>query len=421
MLGEIAMYAFVALLGTGIWIALQFDASDVRVVYRGAFGSLDGRGMSSAYASTLRLSSSIPLGLLMRQAHHWAALIFVCAIVCHLFRIFFTGAFRKPRDLNWIIGMTMLIAAMAEGFTGYSLPDDLLSGTGLRIAHSIVISIPLIGTWLAFLLFGGKYPSDLITGRLFTVHVFLIPGLIIAALIAHLAVVWHQKHTQFRGPRRTEQNVVGSALWPNYTVKSIGLGFGVFAVIALLGGAAQINPIWLYGPYDPWTVASPAQPDWYVGWLDGALRLAPAWDIHLPGGHVIPSVFLPGVLLPIVGFGLLYAWPSVERAVTKDDREHHFLDLLYEAPWRTGTGVALFAWAGILLFAGSDDVQAALFHVPVENLLFVYRILFLVLPPLLGLLAFRVCIELKARSGMPPSVRPKRVMVRRTAEGGYGE
>ncbi|MDQ6748402.1 MAG: cytochrome b N-terminal domain-containing protein, partial [Candidatus Dormibacteraeota bacterium] len=221
MLGEIAMYCFVILVVTGTYLTFFFHASHADVVYHGRYVPLQGLHMSDAFESTLTLSFDIRAGLVIRQIHHWTADLFAAALVAHLCRIFFTGAFRRPRELNWIIGLTMFLLVILNGFAGYSLPDDLLSATGLRIGYSVAISIPFVGTWLASLFFGGPYPGAATTGRLFIIHVLLLPALIAALLGAHLAIIWRQKHTQYPGPGRSERNVVGSRLWPTYAAKSI--------------------------------------------------------------------------------------------------------------------------------------------------------------------------------------------------------
>ena len=287
MLGEIALYAFVILVVTGIYLAFFFNDSQHEVVYHGAYAPLRGVRMSEAYESVVHLSFDVRAGLVMRQIHHWAALVFVAAIVAHLCRIFFTGAFRKPRELNWIVGVTLLLLALANGFAGYSLPDDLLSGTGLRVANAFMLSIPVVGPQLAFFAFNGEFPGTSIISRLYIIHVLLVPLAIIALLSLHLFMVWRQKHTQFRGEGRKEENVVGTRLWPTYAAKSIGLFAIVTAVLAALGGLAQINPIWLYGPYDPAAVSTAAQPDWYLGWTEGAIRLFPPWYAHI-GRYGVP-------------------------------------------------------------------------------------------------------------------------------------
>src|SRR4051812_26107308 len=316
MLGEIALYSFVILLLTGTYLTFFFDPGSKEVTYHGSYKPLVGVRMTEAYRSAVRLSFDVRAGLVFRQIHHWAALVFLAAIVAHACRIFFTGAFRKPRELNWLIGVTLAVLALANGFLGYSLLDDLLSGTGLRIAYSIAESIPLVGAWVASLFFGGEFPGDASIRRLFIAHELLVPAAIATLIAAHLAMIWRQKHTQFPGPGRTESNVVGSRLYPTYLMKSLSLFFGLFAVLAVLGGLFQINPIWLYGPFEPSAVTTAAQPDWYVGWLEGALRLFPPWEVRV-AGVMVPNPFFPGVLVPALFFGGMYAYPFLERRVDR--------------------------------------------------------------------------------------------------------
>jgi ubiquinol-cytochrome c reductase cytochrome b subunit len=395
MLGEIALYCFMILVLTGTYLAFFFEPSLREVTYSGSYPPLRGVTMSAAYESAVHVSFDVRTGLVMRQMHHWAALIFVGAIVAHLCRIFFTGAFRRPRELNWMIGVTLLILAMANGFAGYSLLDDLLSATGLRIAYAIAQSIPFVGNWLAFLAFGGEFPADSIISRLFVIHVFLIPAAITLVLSAHLAILWHQKHTQFPGPGRREDNVVGSRLWPRYAATSVSLFFAVFAVVALLGGVAQINPIWLYGPADPAAVTSASQPDWYMGWLEGALRVMPPWEVRA-WGHELPNPFFPGVVLPGLTFALLYLWPFLERWRTGDDREHHLLDRPRDRPGRTAIGVGVLGFYVVLFLAGGSDVLADTFNLSVNAVLWTFRIGVFVVPVLAAALTHRLCRDLAA-------------------------
>ena len=387
LFGEIALYSFVVLVATGIFLAMFFNPSLATKVYHGAYAPMRGVQVSAAYGSALDLSFSVRAGLVMRQTHHWAALVFIAAIVVHLCRIFFTGAFRKPREINWWIGLTLMLLALFNGFTGYSLLDDLLSGTGLRIAYSIALSIPFLGTWIAFLLFGGEFPSDQIISRLFFTHVFLVPLLIIALLSVHLAMVWRQKHTQFPGNGRTDRNVHGIRFWPSYATESVGLFFGVASVLTLLGGLAQINPIWLYGPFRAANVSGPAQPDWYLGWLEGALRIFPSWEIRIHG-VVIPNPFFPAVLLPGITFGLLYAWPMVERRFTGDYAAHNLLERPHDRPVRSAIGVTALAFYIVLFLAGSNDLMAKWFSVPVETITWVLRIAVVVTPLVAGAVTY---------------------------------
>ena len=389
MIGEIALYSFVILVLTGTFLTFFFDASSVEVSYQGSYAPLRGVRMSEAYASVLELSFDVQLGLLMRQIHHWAALVFVGAIVLHLCRIFFTGAFRRPREINWIIGVTLLILAIFNGFTGYSLPDDLLSGTGLRIAYSVALSIPFLGPVLASLVFGGEFPANEIISRLFVTHILLVPGLIAVLIAAHLGIMWRQKHTQFSGPGRTETNVVGSKLWPTYAAKSIGLLLLLTAVLAALGGLFQINPVWLYGPFEPYSVSAPAQPDWYLGWLEGALRLFPPWEIRV-GSFMLPNPFFPAVLLPSVTFLGLYLWPFLEARFTGDLEPHELLERPRDRPLRSALGAATLAFYTVLFFAGSNDILADRFEVSVSAVTQTFQVLMFVLPLVVGLLVHRV-------------------------------
>ncbi|MCW2813192.1 MAG: petB, partial [Nocardioides sp.] len=309
MLGEIALWSFVVLLLTGVFLTLWYVPSMGEIQYQGSYDPMRGVEMSEAYASTLKLSFDVRGGLLMRQMHHWAAMIFVASMMVHLLRVWFTGAFRKPRELNWVIGCLLLLLGMLEGFTGYSLPDDLLSGTGIRSADGFMKSIPVVGTYISFFLFGGEFPGDAIIPRLFTIHVLLIPGLLLGLIAAHMLLLVYHKHTPWPGPGRTEQNVVGFPMLPVYAAKAGGFFFIVFGVTALMGGLLSINPVWKFGPYDPTKVTAGSQPDWYMGWPDGALRIMPGIETHLWGHTMAWNVFLPIIVLPGLMFTILLMLP----------------------------------------------------------------------------------------------------------------
>ncbi len=383
MLGEIALYSFVVLVLTGIYLSFFFDPSLEQVTYRGGYAPLFGTRMSSAYQSVIHISFDVRAGLVMRQIHHWAALLFLAAIVAHLCRIFFTGAFRKPREINWIVGVTLLLLGLANGFTGYSLPDDLLSGTGLRVVYSFVLSIPVVGAWLAFLVFGGEFPAHDILRRLFVIHILLVPLAIFGLLSVHLAILWRQKHAQFRGRGRKEHNVVGSKLWPTYAMKSIGLFTLVASVLCFLGGLVQINPVWLYGPFEAPAVSTAAQPDWYLGWTEGAIRLFPPWFLHI-GTYSIPEVFWPAIVLPGITFALLYAWPFLEARFTHDHAEHHLLDRPSDRPVRTAIGAGVLTFFVVLTAAGGQDIIAAKLQVDIVPVTDTLRVLVFVLPLLVA-------------------------------------
>jgi ubiquinol-cytochrome c reductase cytochrome b subunit len=397
MLGEIALYSFIMLLLTGTFLALFFDPSMAEVQYNGSYAPLRGIEMTKAYETSLNLSFDVRGGLIMRQMHHWGALLFMAAIVVHMFRIFFTGAFRKPREANWIIGVLLFWLGFTEGFAGYSLPDDALSGTGLRIAYAIILSIPVIGSWTAASLFGGEFPGTEILPRLYILHVFLIPLIILALIVVHIGLLVKQKHTQWPGPGRTNHNVVGVRMFPNFGMKAAGFSMVVFGLIALLGGLIQINPIWLFGPYKAAVVSAASQPDWYVMFLDGSTRLMPAWDIHIPigAGYTIPAMFWPTLVLPGLLTVLPILYPFIEARLRRDHQAHHLLQRPRDVPARTGLGVMAIGFYVVLLISGGNDVVAEKLDISLNAMTWIGRIGILVVPPVAYYVAYRVCLGLQ--------------------------
>jgi ubiquinol-cytochrome c reductase cytochrome b subunit len=418
LLGEIALYSFIILIATGIFLSLYYVPSATDVIYHGSYLPLRGQHMSAAYASSVNLSLNVRTGLLMRQMHHWAADVFVGSIAVHMARVFFTGAFRKPRELNWIVGVTLLTLAIVNGFLGYSLPDDLVSGTGIRLAYSFVLSMPIVGSYLATFLFGGNFPGNgIIIPRFYLLHILIIPLLLFALIGAHLALLVKQKHTQFAGEGRTERNVVGSPMYPTFIAKTTGFLFMIAGVLWALGGLVQINPIWLFGPYEPYKISYAVQPDWYMGWLDGALRIMPSWEFA-SFGHTIPfEVFLPTILFPGLTFTLFYAWPFIEQAITGDRREHQLLDRPRDRPKRTALGAGFLAFYFLLFCASSTDVLANFFEVSLNEVLWTFRIVVLTVPWVVGFVTYRICLDM---AGVPGIGKRKRaVVVTRSVAGEY--
>ncbi|WIY06907.1 cytochrome bc complex cytochrome b subunit [Amycolatopsis mongoliensis] len=395
LLGEIALYSFIILLLTGVYLTLFFDPSMQEVVYQGSFKNMQGLEMSRAFATTLDLSFDVRGGLFMRQLHHWAALIFVAAMAVHMLRIFFTGAFRRPREANWVIGGLLLILGCFEGFFGYSLPDDLLSGTGIRATLSgIVLSVPVIGTWIHWALFGGEFPGDQIIPRLYTLHILLLPGIMLALVGAHLALVWYQKHTQFPGVRRKETNVVGVRIMPYFALKGGAFFTLVIGVLALMSGLFQINPVWNFGPYNPAQVSAGSQPDWYMAWADGMLRIWPAWEVYL-GNYTIPAVFFPGAIgMPIL-FGLLLGYPFIERKLSKDTAHHNLLQRPRDAPVRTALGAMALGFFMVIELSGFNDIIADQFDISLNATTWAGRIGVLIVPPIAYYLTYRLCLGLQ--------------------------
>jgi ubiquinol-cytochrome c reductase cytochrome b subunit len=398
LLGEVALWSFVTLILTGIFLTLFFDPSLEHTTYTGSYRALEGVGMSRAYESTLHISFDVRGGLFIRQMHHWAALLFIASIVVHMLRIFFTGAFRKPREMNWIIGVLLFWLAFLLGFTGYSLPDDALSGTGLRIAHAIMLAVPVAGTWVAHALFDGPFPGEIIIARVYIAHVFLLPLAVIGLIGAHLALVFKQKHTQWPGPGRTNRNVVGERMVPRYVVKMGGLFLIVFGVIAAMAGLFQINPVWLFGPYKAAVVSVASQPDWYVLFLEGSTRLFPAWETRfsLFGEHfTVSPLFWPAVVLPGVLTMLMLAYPFIEARRNKDQRHHNLLQRPRDVPVRTGLGAMALTFYLVLSISGANDVVAERFDISLNAMTWGGRLGLIVLPPLAYYLAHRICLGLQ--------------------------
>jgi len=421
MLGEIALWSFVVLLITGVLLTLWFKPSMGEVQYMGSYNQLRGIHMSEAYASSLDISFDVRGGLLLRQMHHWAAMLFVAAMFVHMMRVFFTGAFRKPRELNWVIGTLLLLLGALEGFTGYSLPDDLLSGTGIRAADGFMKSIPVVGTYMSFLLFGGEFPGEAIIPRLYAIHILLIPGLLLGLVAAHMLLLVYHKHTQWPGPGRTEENVVGYPMLPVYMAKAGGFFFVVFGMTALMGGLLSINPVWKFGPYDPSKVTAGSQPDWYMGWPDGALRIMPGWETHLFGHTIAWNVFLPIIVLPGVMTAILVSLPFIEAWITGDKREHHLLQRPRNAPTRTATMVALMTFYGVLWEAGGNDIIAVTFNLSINQLTYINRVAVFVLPVLAFFITRRWCISLQRHDRDLLLHGYETGVIMRSAEGGYSE
>ncbi|MFB7932283.1 MULTISPECIES: cytochrome bc complex cytochrome b subunit [Streptomyces] len=420
MLGEVTLYSFIVLILTGVYLTLFFEPSMQEVVYNGSYTELNGVLMSRAFESTLDISFDVRGGLLIRQIHHWAALVFITGMLVHMMRVFFTGAFRKPRELNWLFGWTLLMLGIITGLTGYSLPDDLLSGTGIRFAQGAILSIPIVGTYLSFFLFGGEFPGDDIISRLYPVHILLLPGIMLGLVTAHLILVFYHKHTQFPGPGRKERSVVGMPFLPVYMAKAGGFFFLVFGVLTVMGALAQINPVWAFGPYRPDLVTTGAQPDWYLGFSEGLIRVMPGWEINLWGHTLVLGVFIPFSLFPLILLALgLY--PFIEAWITGDKREHHILDRPRNAPVRTGLGVAWLTLYAVLLIGGGNDIVATHLHLSINVITWFVRIGVFVLPVVAFIVTKKICMGLQRRDRAKVLHGRETGTIKRLANGEYIE
>lgn len=419
--GQIALWSFVICLITGVFLTFWFQPSMAPVIYEGSYAPLRGVEMSAAYASTLDISFDVRGGLLMRQMHHWAAMIFIAAMFVHLMRVFLTGAFRKPREINWMIGGLLLLLGILEGFAGYSLPDDLLSGTGLRIAEGLVKATPVIGTYLSFFMFGGEFPGDIIVSRLYMAHILLIPGIILALIAAHLLLLVYQKHTQWPGPGRTEDIVVGEPMLPAYAAKMGGFLFMIFGGTALMGGLMTINPVWRYGPYNPAEVTAGSQPDWYMGVAEGMLRIMPGWETEIFGITLSWNVIIPGQIGPFLIFGAILLWPFLEAWVTGDKEEHHLLQRPRNAPTRTAFLVALMTAYGLMWAAGGNDILATTLNLDLNYITYFMRAAIFILPPIAFIITRRWCISLQRHDNEKLLHGYETGVIMRSPEGGYSE
>lgn len=396
MLGEVCLYSFVIIILTGVYLTLFFHPSMNEVVYHGSYVPMQGMHMSEAFKSTVDISFDVRGGLLIRQIHHWAALIFLAGMFVHMMRVFFTGAFRKPREINWLFGFLLFVLGMFTGFTGYSLPDDLLSGTGVRFMEGAILSFPIVGTYISMFLFGGEFPGSDFVPRFFSIHVLLLPGIMLGLLVAHLILVFYHKHTQFPGPGRTNKNVVGMPLLPVYMAKAGGFFFLVFGLIAAIAAIATINPIWAIGPYRPDQVSTGAQPDWYMGFAEGLIRVMPGWEINVAGHTFVLGVFIPMMIFPLV-LAAIAVYPFIESWVTGDKREHHLLDRPRNAPTRTAFGVAWLTAYMVMMVGGGNDLWATHFHLSINAITWFVRIGFFVGPVLAFIATRRICLGLQRR------------------------
>ncbi|MCK2220022.1 cytochrome b N-terminal domain-containing protein [Actinomadura sp. ATCC 31491] len=411
LLGELALYSFVFLLLTGAFLTLFFKPNpDV------------------AFASVREISLEVRGGLLMRQLHHWSATVFVLSIVAHLCRVFFTGAFRKPRELTWLLGVVLFVMVLANSFIGVSMLGDQLAFSGLREAQGLLLSVPLIGTYLSAFGFGGAFPGDAVP-RLFLTHVILIPGILLAAVPLHaLILTWRQKHTERKATATAEDKVTGGPFFPYFAIKNGATALFTMGAITLLATLVRVNPVWEHGAYTPGAAPPSAQPFWYYGVLDGALRLTPAWEIPV-GGYVLQvGLWIPMAVLTAF-FLVLLAYPFLERRRTGDTGHHQLLDRPSDAPVRTGLGVAVLTfftvlWAGTWVSAAPPAVTAApgpaapppapaaLLTVPAgtyQAVIVGLRVAVFVLPVVAFLLTRALC----RRRGPAGGLRPGRLRARR--------
>ena len=348
-LGEIALSSFLILILTGVYLGLIYTPSNVEI-------SLAGQQLPEAFAS-VRLIESIPVANLIRNVHHWAAHVMIASIVLHSLRVFFTGTYRRPRELTWLLGVVLLVLTLAAGFVGYGLPWDAFAVTATGIGYGLARSVPLVGQLLAELVFGGTFPSLGSLPRLYTLHVVVLPATIAAVLTGHLLLVMQLKHSQPGYARRLagSARVLGISLWPSHAVLAGVLLFLLLGGLSLLGGFVAVHPLAAYGPPTPATPA--VKPDWYLLWIFGVLKLIPAGVGFSLGPLVIGPEFLGGVLVPGVVIGTLALVPWLDRSNRGPAGRFEYLVPPQQAPWRLALGIGVLGWLGLLLVAAEVDLS----------------------------------------------------------------
>ena len=403
--GRIAGYSFAVAVVSGVLLLPFFRPSMATVVYHGSYRKLDGAPMSQAYQSVLAISFDFRGGLLVRQVHHWSADLFVAAICLRLLRVFFRGRFCGRALPGWLIWVTLLPVGMLAAYTGTILPDDGLSGGSLAVITGVLLSLPLIGTHLVFWIFGGAPPGHQIIGRDYWVHILVLPALAGALLLA-----------SFRPSLRWPRRVRPDPLLP-FTC----------AVLVLLGAIAQINPVWLYGPYQPGSISAGAVPDWYMGFLDGALRLMPAWELTVAGhplalGVLIPALVVPGLFFTCLFFICLALYPLADRRIAGGRPPRGLLPPTPADPAnRTAIGVAGVTLYGLLWAAAANDEIAYHLQIPLYTVTWIFRVLVLAGPALAFLLTRVICHALADQRRDEELHGRETGRIVRNPQGGYTE
>jgi len=418
LFGVVTATSLIVLAITGILLSFPYVPSGNVVVYDGVYGPLVGSHVSEAFDSTMTISLEITGGLVLRQTHHWAALLLPASLVVQLMSAFLSGAFRRPRRLAWLLLVGLFLLVMIGGWSGYALPDDMLSGTGLRVVHGVVLGIPQVGGWAALLLFGGEFPG-LIIERLYALHMYVVPAAVAVILAARAILAWRNGSPV--PARAAVSGSLGIPLWPVATLKMVGMGAVTAAVTVLFGATATISPVWAYGPADPGSVGAGSQPDWYMGLLDGALRLVPAgWETVWLGYTLTVAILVP---LLVVGawFAALALYPFLEGWVTSDTLDHHVLERPRNVPVRTGIGVAGALFYGVLWGAASSDIVATTFGISFESVISALQVTLILGPPLAFAVTRRIAIGLQRKDRDIARYGHETGRILRTAEGGYVE
>lgn len=399
LLGEVALFSFVVLVLTGIFLTMFYRPTADPVTYQGAMSLYEGRELPGAFESIVRLSYDVPGGLFFRRLHRGASHLFIAATVLHMLRILFTGAFRRPREINYHVGIGLLMLTFAAGFTGYSLPYDALAGTGIRIAYSSLLAVPYVGDQLAFWIFGGNFPAGNLVPRFYVFHVLMIPALLIGLISVHLVIMTRQRHTQFPRPGIDGHRfVVGKPLWPSQFSASTTLMLWISGLLAAAAVLIPWSDVLLIGPYVAGEVGNQAQPDWFLFWLEGALRVFPALEFRMLG-MTVSGVFVAGVLLPGGIFTVLVAYPFVERRVYDLEGDWHVLQNPLNIPLRAAVSIGTFSFVLLLSAAATNDIMSRMTGLSIESITWFFRVACVVVPPALAAGAWIASSRRLARRG----------------------
>jgi len=347
LLGELALFSFITLVATGVFLGFLYEPSTKMV-------SLFGAMVPAAYASVVKIDI-LPLGMIIRRIHHWSAMLMIAAVLTHLMRIYFTSAYRKPREINWLIGLCLLGTAMVAAFTGYLLPYSQFSVTATSIAYYVSKSVPWVGDWMSRLLFAGEFPSDGTVPRFFFMHVMLIPATLIGLISLHLLVIVKQKHTEPRSNRNRKEaeggrRLIGIPIWPEQAVISLSFYLFLLFVVVLMATYVPLNPIETYGPPSPGTPVM--RPDWYFLPVYGFLKLIPG-DLSFTflGGKITPET-IGGVIFP----GLLFLAAALMPFLDRWKEPQHYIANPLQRPFMTSLGVGAGVFLCMTAVAGYIDV-----------------------------------------------------------------
>jgi len=371
LLGEVSLFSFAILVLTGTFLGLLYNPSAAAVTYDGRVAEFAGKEVPAAFASVLKITYDVQFGMTLRMVHHWAAYLFVAAMGLHMMRVFFTGAYRNPRELNWMVGSALLFIGLIEGFLGYALPFDNYGATATSIGFQLAGAIPFIGTEVKFLVFGGTWPAaaDAVIPRMFFLHVFLVPLLIGGLIAVHMLLLIRQKHTEQQGerhdhaggPEKEDQSfVVGTPLFPNQVVVTMLVFLMTLGTLFLLAGFFPVQRLPIWGPSDPTSTPQNVGPDWYFMWVFGMLKLVPDLPYHeaisSALGGVSVAEFLGGVFLPTITAVVLALWPFVDYS----ERAVHFTADPIERPLPTAVGVGAVVFILMLSIGGMNATVATI-------------------------------------------------------------